>query len=73
MGADTFGVRDPEIEQVMRRLAERINLALSNTGYGFALFLFETGKEGGNFFYIANAERESLIVALQAFIDRQKH
>lgn len=40
-------------------------------GYGFCLLVFDFG-ESGRMNYISNAERESMIEAMQEFIDKHK-
>ena len=69
-----YSVRDPKMEQVMRGIAERLDFAIKSAGsdMGFALFLFDMGKEDGNLFYICNGTREDVKAMLQEWIKRQE-
>lgn len=41
-------------------------------GYGFALLVFPFGTEPGRMNYISNAPREGMIVAMEAFVAKNK-
>ncbi len=64
-----FEVRDAEAEKMLNEIGKLLRSACPQ-GYGFSLLIFTFG-EGGNMFYTSNAERESMIRAMQEFI--QKH
>lgn len=64
-----FEVRDEKAEAMLKEIGDLLRHACPK-GYGFSLLIFSFG-EGGNMFYTSNAERESLIQAMQEFI--QKH
>lgn len=66
----SFEMRDPEIEQYLRMIGGRIAKGLP-INWGFTLLLFEFG-DGGSTFYLSNAKREDMIVALQEFIEHQQ-
>ena len=75
----TMNVRDPEIENLMRRLGRRIK-SMMPIGWGFTLLIFSFGKSGlpgegehGATFYISSAERESMIEAMKEFIKRHEN
>lgn len=66
----SFNVRDPQMEQLQRRIANRICSSLP-PGWGFSLFLFEFEQPETNCFYISNAERPSMISMIKAWLKRQ--
>lgn len=66
----SFDVRDPRMEEILRRLGTKIGVSLPSS-WGFMLMLFEYG-ENGNLFYISSAEREDVIRVLESFIGREK-
>lgn len=61
-----YEVRDEQAETVLNDIGQRLK-AMMPEGYGFNLLLFTFG-EGGNMFYISNAQREDMIRAMQEFI-----
>ena len=63
-----FEVRDEKAEKMLREIGDILKAACPK-GYGFSLLIFSFG-EGGNMFYTSNAERESLIRAMQEFIQK---
>ena len=67
--ADTYEVRDERLEGALRELADYIDGKLPS-GFGFCLLLFTF--EPGVTFYISNAERGTMIAALQEFIRSNK-
>lgn len=64
-----FEVRNAEVEESLKSIGETIGRVVPK-GYGFTLFLFNTG-EGGGMFYISNAVREDMLKALQEFMDKE--
>lgn len=62
-----MNVRDPEIEQIIRRLGKLIGKQLPE-GWGF-LMLFTYGKDG-SLFYRSSAQREDVINVMKEFIRR---
>lgn len=58
-----------DMRPILERLGHHIGDGLP-AGWGFALFLFSFG-EGGHTFYIANADRGDILLALHDFIRRQ--
>lgn len=74
----SFSVRNPEIEQLLRRLADRLTLALPPEGWGFTLLLYETHEEGspprdGSMFYISSpGDRHEKLAMIEAWIKRQR-
>lgn len=66
-----FQERDPEIEVILKDLGKIIGSSLPK-GVGFSLFIFDIG-EGGNMFYISNADRQDMIKAMKEFIERNTH
>ena len=61
-----FEVRDQEAEAVLKDIGQRLRAAMPK-GYGFSLLVFTFGA-GGNMFYTSNAQRETMIQAMQEFI-----
>lgn len=55
MTGGAFNVRDPEIEQMMRAIANSLGTAIQGTGFTFALFLVEVNVTNGALFYISGA------------------
>lgn len=66
---DSYEVRDPELESALRDLAKYIDGKLP-PGFGFCLLLFTF--EPGATFYISNAERKTMLKALQEFVRSNK-
>lgn len=64
-----YEIRDKEIEETLRRLAQAINVSCP-PGYGFALQIF--GYENHAFFWISNANRQDMCKALREFIKREE-
>lgn len=67
--SDSYEVRDEEVEAGLRELAAHID-GKTPAGMGFCLLLFTL--EPGATFYISNAERGTMIAALQEFIRSNK-
>ena len=65
-----FEVRDKEAEALLKDIGQRLKAAMPS-GYGFSLLIFTFG-EGGNMFYTSNAERETMIQAMQEFIAKSR-
>lgn len=61
-----FEVRNEQAEAMLNEVGQLLK-AVCPPGYGFSLLVFSFG-EGGNMFYASNAERESMIQAMQEFI-----
>jgi hypothetical protein len=63
-----FEVRDEKAEKMLREIGNMLR-ASCPPGMGFALLVF-TMPGAGNMFYASNAERESMILAMQEFITK---
>lgn len=63
-----FEVRNEAVEKMLKAMGDDLRAACP-PGVGFALLVFSFG-EGGSMFYTSNAERESIIRAMQEFIDK---
>jgi hypothetical protein len=61
-----FEVRHVEAEAMLKEIGQMMK-ASCPPGYGFSLLIFSFGPDG-NMFYTSNAERESMIEAMQEFI-----
>jgi hypothetical protein len=61
-----FEVRDDKAEAMLKEIGRLLKGACP-PGYGFSLLVFSFG-EGGNMFYTSNAQRETMIQAMQEFI-----
>jgi hypothetical protein len=61
-----FEVRDENAEKMLREIGQALR-ASCPPGFGFALFVF-TMPGAGSMFYTSNAERDSMIQAMQEFI-----
>ena len=71
MANNSYEVRDKMIEAKLKEIGRMIGESLPS-GQGFALQIFDFG-DGGNLFYISNAQREDLIRVLEKdFIPRLK-
>lgn len=68
-----FDVRNPEIENILRKLGHSIEDKLPK-GWGFALNIFEYGTPNnpGSNFYISSADRQDVIRMLKEFIAREE-
>lgn len=62
--------RNAEVESKLRNIGARIGTSLPS-GFGFTLLIYSFGPDG-SMFYISNAERTSMIEAMQEFISKQK-
>jgi hypothetical protein len=60
-----FEVRNEQVEVMLREIGEAMRHACPR-GFGFTLMIFSFDK--GAMFYTSNAERESMIEAMQEFI-----
>lgn len=58
----------PEIQEILTALADSINEKLPE-GWGFNLLLFNFGPDG-LMFYISNAQRETMIKAMEEFLQK---
>jgi hypothetical protein len=67
--SDSFEIRDEELEGMLKELGDFIGGKLP-PGFGFSLLLFTF--EPGVTFYISNAERGTMLKALQEFIRSNK-
>lgn len=65
-----YEVRNPEVEEVLRRLGREIKADMPK-GFGFALLIFSYEPE--SMFYISSAERDSMIAAMREFIAKHEH
>jgi hypothetical protein len=70
MPDEEFEVDVPEIKAMLNEIGHIIGDQLPD-GWGMCLLLFSFGP-GGATFYISNAERETMIQALQEFVRHQK-
>lgn len=64
-----YEINNPEVQAVMRKLAEKIGDVMPEN-YGFTLFIF--GLNNQDLFYISNADRESMIRTMQEFIQKYR-
>ncbi len=71
MEQTNFNIRDPHIEELMKKIADTIADRMPD-GWGFNLMLFEYG-EGGSLFYISSAQRPDIINVMKEFIKRNEH
>ena len=69
MSQSSYDIKDPVIEELMKRIADTIADRMP-PGWGFNLMLFEYG-DGGSLFYISRAQRQDIIKVMQEFIARQ--
>lgn len=61
-----------QVEFALRETADFIQAdGRMPSGMGFALLMFDFG-ENGNMFYIANANRDDVLNAMQEFINKNK-
>lgn len=60
-----------ELEEIARKLGRAIGGGLPE-GVGFALLLFDFGKDG-NLTWISNAQRDDMLKALQEFMQKVGH
>ena len=61
-----------QVEFALRETAEFIKAdGRLPIGMGFMLLMFDFG-EGGNMFYISDAQRDDVLKAMQEFIDKNK-
>lgn len=67
--SDSYEVHDEQLEAALKELAKYIDGKLP-PGFGFCLLLFTF--EPGATFYISNAERGTMLKALQEFIRSNK-
>lgn len=66
-----FEVRNPEVEAKLRDIGQRLGDSMAQIpGYGFALLIFSF--EPGATFYVSNAERDSMIEAMEEFIRKSR-
>lgn len=69
-GEADFEVENEELRSLLNTLGRTIGTNLPK-GWGFTLLLFSFGDDGATF-YISNASRDTMIPALQEFVDEQK-
>ena len=69
MPEEEYDIRNPEIQAMLKDMGHTIGDQLP-PGWGMCLFLFTFDGEAT--FYISNAERGTMIKALQEFIRDQK-
>jgi hypothetical protein len=67
---EEFEVDEPEIRAMLNDIGHTIGDQLP-AGWGMTLLIFSFG-DGGATFYISNAERGTMIAALQEFVRHQK-
>lgn len=70
MPNEEFDVDMPAIKAMLNDIGHTIGDQLPE-GWGMCLLLFSFGEDGATF-YISNAERGTMIAALQEFIREQK-
>jgi hypothetical protein len=70
MPTEEFDVDNPELRAMLNDIGHTIGDQLP-AGWGMCLLLFEYGEDG-SMFYISNAERGTMITALQEFVRVQK-
>lgn len=64
-----FHVSNPEIERRMNEVGQLIQMSLPE-GWGFSLLIFDfdNAKTDGGVFYVSNAQRADMLVAMREFI-----
>jgi hypothetical protein len=60
-----FEIRNAEAEALLQDIGSLLKKATDGTGFGFTLMIFSFN--GPEMFYCSNAERESMIQAMQEF------
>ena len=65
-----YEIENEKVKELMLGIGRRLREQMPE-GWGFALEIFEF-EHGKSFFYVSSAERETMITALQEFIDREK-
>jgi hypothetical protein len=70
MNDSRYEVRNAEVEVLLRDIGKIIGNRLPE-GWGFTLLLFSFG-EGGDLFYISNAQRDDMIRCMREFIAKQE-
>lgn len=68
--SDEYDVTNEALQKVLAHLAEYIDSQLTEE-FGFSLMIFSWG-EPRSMFYISNAERSTMIQAMQEFVRVQK-
>jgi len=63
-----FEVRNEAAEKLLKEIGGIIR-SQCPPGYGFTFLLYSFG-EGGDLFYISNAQREDMIRCMQEFIEK---
>lgn len=68
-----FGTTEEFNEQVEFALREVAEYAKTRMpmGLGFTLLMFDFG-EGGNMFYISNAQREDVLKSMEEFLEKNR-
>lgn len=69
MASEEYEIHNEQLEAVLKQLADYIDDKLP-PGFGFCLLLFSF--EPGVTFYISNAERGTMLTALQEFVRSNK-
>ena len=72
MKPGVFYVKDPKAEEALKNIGRHIKNEMLPGGYGFALLVFNLGKEGG-MFYMSSAERATMIEAMKEFISNAEN
>ena len=70
MAMGNYEVRDEKAEKALKEIGELLGKAMPE-GYGFNFLMFNFG-EGGNMFYISNAQRADMLKAMKEFIAKQE-
>lgn len=65
----TYEIDNPEIQALLRQIAERLGGQMPK-GWGFTLLLFEF-TPGDSLFYISSAQRPDMVKTMQEFVRRQ--
>lgn len=72
-----FEVRNPKIEDTLRKIGDMITNAVADATqpggrrWGFALFLFEFGEDG-SMFYISNGDRVDVQSMLMEYLTHRQ-
>lgn len=67
---EDYDIQNNEIKLLLNDIANVLGPSMPE-GWGFCLYVFTFGSEG-SMFYVSNAERSTMIQALQEFIREQK-
>lgn len=64
-----FDVKNPQIEEVLRKVGEVIK-KMTPPGWGFTVLLFDVNTTKGSMFYLSSVRREDMVKAMKEFIEK---